>query len=1108
MTGSLAGSRPAYRPLSGFVVRAPLLPAGDYQRLAFGPDGLRRAWSDPEFRLAVSVASPDLAAALPADGGIEAASPRARAALQRYVIRASLRPTPFGGFAGVAVGRWSDRTSMRIGPSRRTTRTRPDMGWLTAVAQRLGTDPQYRPCLRVYANPCALDKNGRVYLADRSTGGTEAGPDVSVRATAPVREVLARARDGAEWSELRRCLLESAPQATPARADRLLGQLCAQQLLLPELLPALTRDPLGHLTAVLAGVPDAGRWAGRLSAIGAGCASLDAAEPAAAADALPGLRRQLAELAAALRTGDPAGRTEPLQVDSALPLPDNAVGRQIADELAAAADVLLRLHPAALADRLAGYRSAFHRRYGDDRGVPVLELLDPRFGLGPPGGPGAPAAGEPAAAAAAAARRDAVLQDLLATCLRDGLTELVLSRADIDRLSTWAPDPDRLPPSLELSAFLAASSRAAIDQGNYLLVIGPNLGGGAAGRGLGRFADMLGPDAHGLLREAADAEGPPAGVTAELVYRPVRARTANVAVRPLVRAFEVPVGVAPSLPPDAVIRVDELSVRLRDGRLRLCWDRDGREVSLAAGHMLNPAAAPALCRQLLELASDGLVDLLPFSWGPVSAMPFLPRVRAGRVVLHPARWRLDLSGNDGAQAVADQARFDAMLDGWRDRWRLPRRAYLTWADNRLLLDLDDAGHRAQLRDALRRPGRPAVVLQEGLPGPADAWLPGPRGRHVAELVVPLVRDRDLAVPGGHGGRGAGRPRRGVAAGGREQARPTWPEADRRRPPGSDWLYLALCGPRGTEDALLAGSLGELADRLVERGDADGWFFVRYGDPEPQLRLRLHGDPDALLNRVLAALMRWGAQAVAAGSRTSVALQAYERELERYGGPEATGLCERIACADSRAVRGLLACPAADVPIPHEYQTPAGSHGPRAVPGPAGSPQPAGPGDRLELGVLSLADLLVTMVPGSSEQALLCQAAGGNDRRAGAVFRARQDRLRMLIAPVVLPRADGAPPAAPDGIAAALAGRRTAVAPLAAELRDRCRPDGRWLERIVPSLLHLHANRLGLDRADEQLVFGLLGRALRSVRAYPVAGLPAAGAGAAPVTAARRPTGTS
>ena len=101
------------------MVRAPLLPATDYEQLGAGDDGAARAWADPAFRFAVSVASPDLAGRPVGPGtGSRRSSARARAALQRYLIRACLRPTPFGGFAAVAIGRWADRTSLRDRPGR------------------------------------------------------------------------------------------------------------------------------------------------------------------------------------------------------------------------------------------------------------------------------------------------------------------------------------------------------------------------------------------------------------------------------------------------------------------------------------------------------------------------------------------------------------------------------------------------------------------------------------------------------------------------------------------------------------------------------------------------------------------------------------------------------------------------------------------------------------------------------------------------------------------------------------------------------------------------------------------------------------------------------
>jgi thiopeptide-type bacteriocin biosynthesis protein len=616
-------------------------------------------------------------------------------------------------------------------------------------------------------------------------------------------------------------------------------------------------------------------------------------------------------------------------------------------------------------------------------------------------------------------------------------------------LSTWSPDPAALPPSVELSAFVAASSRQAVDHGRYLLVVGPNLGAQAAGRGLGRFADLLGPCATGFLAAAAEAEqavtgaaGQPAPVVAELVYRPLLARSANVAVRPVVRHHELPVGVAPTLPRERVVGVDEVSVAVEDGRLRLWWDRAERPLLLAEGHMLNAAGAPSLCRSLLDLSADGRTWLSPFDWGPLTGMPFLPRVRRGRVVLAPAQWRLGppAAGQSSAPTVSS----GSWMEHWRERWRVPRLVHLTSADNRLLLDLDDPGHRAHLAAAVRAAGRHPVYLQEGLPAPEDAWLPGPRGRHVVELVVPLVRA--AAVP-------AHSPAPPVSA-------VRHPSGARRRPPGSEWLYLVLEGPRRTEDVLLAGSLGAIAQDVVDRGDADGWFFVRYADPAPQLRLRLHGQGDALVDRALPELTRWAVRAIGSGVRTRLTVEPYERELERYGGPDSTAICERLACADSVAVRQLLGLLAA--------------------------PAPAAP-DRLELALVSTADLLGCLAGGDvGEAARWARRLGAGTSTAGAVFRERKDRLRALLGAVA-----GGPWPEPWGrigpaVGGVLARRRESAGPLAMALAA-CAAGGsgsRSVEQLAGDVLHLHANRLGLDRSQERCVLGLLDRTLRSLTVFP------------------------
>ena len=141
-----------------------------------------------------------------------------------------------------------------------------------------------------------------------------------------------------------------------------------------------------------------------------------------------------------------------------------------------------------------------------------------------------------------------------------------------------------------------------------------------------------------------------------------------------------------------------------------------------------------------------------------------------------------------------------------------------------------------------------VVIEEALPGPDGAWMPGPDGRFITEIVVPLV----LRPPGVTGSSARPAPAR----------LPT--TRDRIRAPGSDWLFAKLYSPPALHDDLLTGPVSELCEQALAADTADDWFFIRYADPDPHLRLRFHGQPDRLAGKLLPEVFAWPARCSAAG----------------------------------------------------------------------------------------------------------------------------------------------------------------------------------------------------------------------------------------------------
>src|SRR5690606_34265760 len=119
-----------------------------------------------------------------------------------------------------------------------------------------------------------------------------------------------------------------------------------------------------------------------------------------------------------------------------------------------------------------------------------------------------------------------------------------------------------------------------------------------------------------------------------------------------------------------------------------------------------------------------------WSWAPFDALKFLPRLRSGRLILAPARWRLDASDLATLQGVSADEAFVAVAR-LRAARGLPRFVLLADFDNELTVDLDNALSVDAFVHVVRR--RDSVVLIEALVAADTLCVAGPEGRFAHEL---------------------------------------------------------------------------------------------------------------------------------------------------------------------------------------------------------------------------------------------------------------------------------------------------------------------------------------------------------------------------------------
>ncbi|UKD51066.1 lantibiotic dehydratase [Amycolatopsis sp. FU40] len=1014
-------------------VRAATLPLDAMARKSDSADvhdaeGLRSRIADLADKTlldAVELASPSLAKAVASalSPGRQARAGELRRvaiALVKYRQRMAARPTPFGLFAGLGLVEVGKGGRLRLGAGHQLF-SRPDAAWLDAVLDLLRADPTLVRGRFLVSNPLCTVRDGRLVLLDRYERDGVRRVESSVRHTRVATEALAAAEKPVQWEELAdrlRRRFAIGPAMDPVLSDALWHLVEGRFLLVDLEPPPDVHDQLAYVLDRLGG--GAHPVVDELRQIRRCLREVDSAPS-------PGRAGPLRALMSGMRTLHYVEK--PVQADLRLDI-HGTMPEAVAREAERAATALWRLGAVPRRTRWHEYHARFLEKYGTERAVEVVELLDPDRGLGTlDDGIGRTPRQEDETIAAARTR---VLGELSVGAVRDRTSEVVL---DEHLLTTLSPDADRLrtPDSLDLCAEVVAESWEALCGGDFRLVVGPGTGSPMATSMFGRFAYMF-PEWEERLSDFAreTAPGPERSVPASVAFRPKVSRSLNVATVPQWLSARIPLGVGPAQRDVRDLQLANLVVKATRDRLVLLDRVSGQQVVPVLHSMLNRGErfVPEVARFLLDLGSQDLNPLRPWNWGRWADAPFLPRVRYGRTVLSPARWLPDATMRSQCR---DPELWPAQVETWRERWGVPRSVRLATADRRLAVDLDDPLHLMVFSDELRRDPRLEVTEQ-----PAGAhengWLHGAAGAHAAELVLPMRRrtSRLEAAP----------PDRDEMVVKPVPCR----REDLLRLPGGEWLYAKLYASEPAQQRILAAKLPTLvADGCLRALGVENWFFVRYADPEPHLRLRFHGEAGALWGQLLPRLQAWSAELRVAGLLTSLCLDSYDPEAERYGGLAALPAAERVFHADSQLSLAL-----APVVVRSDHE-------------PSGA----------VLAAMSVLRLLLAFKPAAE---VLDQITGWADTaERHRVSRTERESFASLITPDGYPRPDAD---LRDGgeLTAMWQRRDLALARYASALAasGTARPS-----TIAEVLAHLHCNRMfGTGRGSERSAYALIGEGLR------------------------------
>jgi lantibiotic biosynthesis protein len=845
---------------------------------------LAHLWRRAEVRSAFQVASPVLSQRIDAIVDGDHVDPRqVRRVLvttSSYLRRWQRRATPFGLFAGVAAASIGSPATTRLGDEHQVA-ARADARWVGEIIDGLEQHSELLARLLVVVNDAGFTRGDRFVVPARPDEGQPhrgAALDTSIRRTKAVAAVLAGAAKPVPVAELAQRIGEQFPDAAPDKIQRLLAGLVTSRALLTSLrAPRTTVDLLAHLVTELETVgvedlPDLAELVRQLTAIREGLSSLWSwTPPADYSLALESAAEQMRAV------HDIPGRV--LAVDIAL-AGKLTVPEAVLHEAEAAATALLRLTPFPFGNPIwKGFHARFLARYGVGAVVGVRDVVA-GSGLGFPAGfLGAPRPRAPHLVT----ERDVTLLALIQQATVEGRTEITLTEQVIGGLRVGDHTKMITPARVELAFQLHAASPDALGRGQFQLwITGAPM---HANSMAGRFAHLL-PDEDQQRLAATYTPRSEHTAAAQLSFPPRREHNENITRTPRLLPHVIPLAEHRG-DDETVIRLDDLAVTADTSQMSLVRISTGERIQPHIPHALETTTqTPPLARFLAEVASARCGVFGPFGFGVAHDLPFLPRIRYGRVVLSPARWLL--KATDLPAAHDGTAAWDHALSTWRDRWRVPSTVVLCEGELRLPLDLDDRRDRTLLHTRLERNRTGKVELRESGAHDGRAWA----GR-VCELVVPLN-----AIPR------SDTPPRPRTAPLRAMTR-----SDAVLPGSSCVLCAHLYGHPLRFDEILTDHLPYLV------GDADNpasrWWFWRHHDPaRPDsdqhlvlcLRLRAAQDYGPAAARVA----DWAARLRASGLLADLKLGAYQPPRGAFGhGKETEDAMEEVMATDSAAAIAQL-----------------------------------------------------------------------------------------------------------------------------------------------------------------------------------------------------------
>lgn len=655
--------------------------------------------------------------------------------LYRYIIRSSTRCTPYGIFAGVSVGKYSNSTCIiRQDISNLKRLSQLDVGIQMRIVQYLLSDISFKNHSFFFPNNSLYKVNDHLrYLKQNDIDGTDYSIE-GVGISSYLLKILNFIKEGKVISEISIKLIDFVNDISEEESIEYIEMLISNNLIISEwslstnqqffltnvieklskkVILTTARDRLMHLEGLLKKIDK---------------------------DKINTLEERKKIRDSLKFFNIETNNKNLINVDTYIPLKSGSLNKKIAFQTLRVMKDLNQIFPSSKNGNLNRFKIEFKKRYNNEE-IPLSVALDQDLGLKYSRdqkhseifnffsiGSG-PSINSQSSSTLNWSPTVVKLNELVQAASRNSQLKIVLNPKEFPRHE----DINELPNTF--SALIELYSENSQDVIHFKLAFAQS-----AAKMFSRF-NYLDKEQELLVTDIIKKENQLLNnkIAAEIIHIP-DTLASSILQKPRLRTFEIPIGTLSHLPNKYQIPISDLLISIKGDDFILTSKKLKKQIVpfMSSAHNFKNNPLP-IYHFLCDLSTQNIKSRIGFDWGCLDVIyDFLPRVLIGKVIVSKARWRLS---NEPVLKIFKECETSQILKSiknWRINFSIPTQINLKEGDKLLFFDFEKQDLVMTFYDSIK--SKKTFILEECYLNKKSPVRDEDNLSYANELVIPFFKN--------------------------------------------------------------------------------------------------------------------------------------------------------------------------------------------------------------------------------------------------------------------------------------------------------------------------------------------------------------------------------